>query len=101
MTTQPVLAAAPDPVVAAFMGGAAAAAWLVVALFFLRFWARTHDRLFLAFALASGLMAANQTVSVTLRVRHGEESSAYLLRLLAFLLILLAVLGKNLGGRRR
>ena len=52
-----------DPVIVAFVGGVLTAGFTVAALFFLRFWKRTGDRLFLTFAGAflffptfSGLM---------------------------------------------
>ena len=39
-----------------FLSGAVALGFFVCALFFLRFWRRTRDALFLAFALAFVLM---------------------------------------------
>jgi len=78
-----------------FVGGALCAGFLVAALFFLRFWLRTRDLLFAAFAAAFVLMGANQAVSAFAHVAHGEDSRAYLLRLAAFVLIIIAVLGKN------
>ena len=41
-----------------FLSGAVALGYLVCGLFFLRFWRRTRDSLFMAFALASGLAVA-------------------------------------------
>jgi len=43
-------------------------------------------------------MALNQTVAGFSRLAHAENSAAYLLRLAAFTLIILAVLAKN-GGK--
>lgn len=79
-----------------FFGGAIAAGYFVAAAFFLRFWARTRDGLFLAFAGAFGLMAANQSLPILLGIPREEQSGVYLLRLAAFVLIILAVLRKNL-----
>jgi hypothetical protein len=43
-------------------------------------------------------MALNQTVAGFSRYDHVENSAAYLLRLAAFALIIVAVLGKNGAG---
>ena len=87
---------APDQVIA-FWSGATAMGFLVAALFFLRFWRRTADGLFAAFAVAFVLMAANQATPVLLGLRSEEISGVYILRLAAFLLIILAILRKNFG----
>lgn len=85
---------------AAFVSGLVAMGYTVAGLFFLRFWMRTRDRFFLIFAGAFWLMALNGAVIVWLHVPKEEQSWVYLLRLAAFLLIIWAVLGKNLGGKR-
>lgn len=89
----------PDPIMVAFSAGALAAGFLAVALFFLKFWRRTKDGLFLTFALAFVLLAANQALPVLLRIPSEDQSHVYLLRLAAFVLIIAAVLQKNLGRR--
>ena len=83
-----------------FLGGLIAMGHLVASLFFLRFWARTRDLLFLAFAAAFALMALNQALVILLAVPREEQSVFFLLRLAAFLLIIAAILAKNLrpGG---
>jgi len=83
-----------------FISGLIAMSQLVASLFFLRFWGRTRDRLFLAFSAAFGLMALNQALVIMLDVPREEQSVFFLLRLAAFLLIIAAILGKNLGSRR-
>ena len=80
-----------------FTAGAMSAGYAVAGLFFLRFWWRKRDRLFAAFALAFWLMALNQVVAGFSRHEHAENSAAYLLRLAAFALIIVAVLSKNDG----
>ena len=87
----------PDPIMAAFAGGALTLGFLAVGLFFLKFWRRTGDGLFLAFAVAFALLATNQAVPVLFGVPSENQGYIYLLRLAAFLLIILAVLRKNLG----
>ncbi|OHB30854.1 MAG: hypothetical protein A2790_09300 [Phenylobacterium sp. RIFCSPHIGHO2_01_FULL_69_31] len=89
----------PDPVVAAFAAGALTLGLLAVGLFFLKFWRRTGDRLFLAFAVAFALLALNQAVPTLARIPSENQGYVYLLRLGAFLLIIAAVLRKNFGRR--
>lgn len=83
-----------DAYPADFVAGAIAMAYLVVALFFLRFWRRTRDALFLIFAVAFALLAASATAFVLAGAAR-EEGWVYLFRLAAFILIILAILGKN------
>jgi hypothetical protein len=83
-----------------FVSGALCAGFLVAGLFFLRFWIRTRDTLFAAFAAAFVLMAANQAVAAFAHVARGEDARAYLLRLVAFVLVIVAVLGKNASEDR-
>lgn len=78
------------------VAGALAAGFLVLAAFFLRFWGRTRDGLFLAFSAAFALMALNQALPVILGIPQEERGGIYLIRLAAFLLIIVAVVGKNL-----
>lgn len=86
----------PDPIMSAFAAGALTLGWLAIGVFFLKFWRRTGDGLFLAFAVAFALLAINQAVPVLFGVPSEHQGYIYLLRLAAFLLIILAVLRKNL-----
>lgn len=85
-----------DPVVVAFVGGLLTAGFAVAALFFLRFWKRTGDGLFLTFAGAFVLLAVNQAVPVILGISGEDQGYVYLLRLAGFALIILAILRKNM-----
>jgi hypothetical protein len=87
----------PDPILAAFSAGALTLGFLAVGLFFLKFWRRTGDSLFLAFAVAFALLAANQAAPILLGIPSENQAYIYLLRLAAFLLIIWAILRKNLG----
>jgi hypothetical protein len=87
-----------SPSIVLFVAGAMSAGYAIAGLFFLRFWARTRDRLFAAFAVAFWLMAMNQAVVGFSRHAHFENSTAYLLRLAAFVLIIIAVLRKSSGA---
>jgi hypothetical protein len=85
-----------------FLSGAVAFGFLVCALFFLRFWSRIGDELFLAFALAFALLGAGQAILALANIPTEEQSYLYLIRLTAFALILAAILRKNRGaGVRR
>jgi hypothetical protein len=88
-----------NPTLVAFTGGVIAMGYAVAGLFFLRFFARSRDGLFIAFAAAFALMALNQTLQVVLEIPREEQSPIFVLRLTAFLLIIGAVLAKNLRGR--
>jgi hypothetical protein len=78
-----------------FISGFLVAGYLVAGLFFLRFWKQSRDRLFALFAVAFWLLAAQR--GALAMVEHGSPDSTWLyaLRLLAFLLILAAVIDKN------
>ena len=78
-----------------FLAGAATLGYLVAAAFFVRFWRRTADRLFLAFAVAFALFALNQGLAHILRVVYEPSSFVYALRVVGFLIILAAILDKN------
>lgn len=78
--------------------GAIIMGYAVAAVFFLKFWRRTGDSLFLAFAAAFLLMAATPLLTTLLEVPREEQSPFYLLRLLAYLIIIVAIVGKS---RRR
>lgn len=79
----------------AFLSGMIAMGFAVCAAFFLRFWRRTGDMLFIVFAIAFLLLALNQTLSVILDLPLEERSPLYLLRLVAFLIIIIAIVRKN------
>lgn len=78
-----------------FVSGLITMGFLVSGLFFLRFWRRTGDMLFAAFAVAFWILATNQSMLVFLRLPLEERSWIYLLRLAAFTLIIVAVVAKN------
>jgi uncharacterized membrane protein HdeD (DUF308 family) len=78
-----------------FIMGAIAMASAVVALFFLRFWFQTRDRLFAMFALAFLLLGITRVGLALSHVDLEPQTGWYWMRLAAFLVILLAVLDKN------
>lgn len=85
-----------DPAILGFFGGALTLGFLVAALFFLKFWRRTRDPLFMTFAAAFALLAVNQALPVVFNIPREDQSAVYLLRLAGFGLIIWAILRKNL-----
>lgn len=79
--------------------GAIAMASFVVALFFLRFWRSSRDRFFLYFSLSFGIEGVHRIVSALTYDDSEDSPLHYLVRLLAYGLILWAILEKNLPAR--
>jgi hypothetical protein len=78
-----------------FLSGAITMGFVVAGLFFLRFWKRTGDTLFIAFALAFWLLGLTQSLLTFTNIPVEERSWLYLLRLAAFSLILISIWRKN------
>jgi hypothetical protein len=85
--------------VSLFISGMLATGYVVVATYFLRFWRQTGDRLFAFFAAAFALLFV-QRVALAL-ASHLVHDTAwyYLIRLLAFGLIIMAIADKNRATR--
>ena len=83
-----------------FLSGAVTMGFLVAAVFFLRFWRRTCDRFFFAFAVAFALLALNQALAQWLGAADERVMYTYLLRVLGFVIILAAIIDKNTGRTR-
>lgn len=81
-----------------FVGGATMTAALVIAVLFFRYWRSSRDRLFLMFAGAFVVFAASRLVLAFLEEDDEGRVFVYAFRMLAFLLILGAVLDKNRRG---
>lgn len=77
------------------LSGAVIMAYLAIALFFLRFWLQSRDRLFGFFALAFTLMGINGTALTLLAEDDERRYYLYLVRLFSFLLILYGIWDKN------
>lgn len=82
-----------------FVGGIITMGFLVAGLFFLKFWARSGDVLFMIFAIAFWLLAANHILLVVLDVSREEQGWLYLLRFAAFSLIVVGIIHKNMARR--
>lgn len=78
-----------------FLIGVASAGSLGVGLYFLRMWRDTRDRFFALFGLAFWVLAFNWFLLVCAEPPSEHRHYFYLLRLAAFLLIILAIVDKN------
>ena len=86
----------------AFVSGMITAGYLVASLFFVKFWRRSSEVLFLLLAGAFVLLAISQAALTLADIPREEEKSwLYLLRLAAFSLIAGAIIRKNLQRRSR
>ncbi len=84
-----------------YLAGAVTLGYFIAGAFFLRFWRKTGDRLFFAFAAAFGLLALNAAIAAFLDAGDENTVYAYALRVLGCMLILWAIVDKNLSVRRR
>lgn len=82
-----------------FLAGAIVMGFAVASLMFLKFWKRTREGLFLAFAGSFLLLGLTQALLTLGDFQDEERSWLYLLRLAAFLLILFAMWWQNRRGR--
>jgi predicted permease len=78
-----------------FVLGALVMASGVIGLFFLRFWRKTRDRLFVFFAAAFWLLGANWLLLAWVRRDEAQSALLYAIRLMAFGLILVGIWSKN------
>lgn len=77
-----------------FLSGAIMLGCAVASLFFFKFWKKTRDRLFMFFGVAFAILSIERIV--LLLMSAGESNTAiYLMRLLAFALIIISIVDKN------
>ncbi|MDB5689030.1 MAG: hypothetical protein JWL91_906 [Sphingomonas bacterium] len=81
-----------------FLTGAVTFGFAAAALFFLRFWTRTRDELFLAFAAAFLLLAIQAGFALAV-IDVEDRAWIYLIRLAAFMLIIVAIIRTNTRGK--
>lgn len=80
-----------------FMSSAIATLCFVAALFFVRYWRSSRDKLFLWFAFSFALEGANRTAMTLAGQLSEAEPIHYSIRALSFILIAFAVIQKNAG----
>lgn len=82
----------------AMLAGAILVSAWAISVFFLRFLRKTHDRLFAFFAAAFLLLGVERIAILALASE--VQAFVYLIRLFAFVLILLAIVDKNRRGEK-
>jgi hypothetical protein len=82
-----------------FISGVVTAGFLIAALFFFRFWKRTSDSLFAYFGISFLLFAAGQATAVFWGTPQDDKVWVFLVRLVGFILLLIAIVGKNRKSR--
>jgi hypothetical protein len=78
-----------------FVDGASCLACAAIALFFLRFWRLSGDRLLGFFGLAFVMLAVNRIALAALDDSGEADAFVYVARAVAFALIVVAILDKN------
>jgi hypothetical protein len=82
-----------------FLQGVSAAGAWAAGLFFLRFWREHRDRLFAFFGVAFWLMGLSWALLALIDPVEDRRPYIYGLRLVAFLLIIVAIFDKNRASR--
>ena len=78
-----------------FIHGAVAMGCVIVALFFLRFWQQSRDTLLLWFSAAFTVLAVSYVLLGLVTFATEWRVYIFMLRLMAFSLILFAIIDKN------
>ena len=78
-----------------FLWGASTLGCWVIALFFLKYWMRTRDRLFLFFSAAFWIMSVNWIALAVLSPAQESRHWIFVIRVVAFACIILGILAKN------
>ena len=78
-----------------FLHGAMAMGCAAICLFFVRFSLRTGDRLFAFLAASFGLLTVERLLLAMVPVADERRPFVYIVRLIAFVLIIIGVLDKN------
>ena len=78
-----------------FLSGAIMLGFLAIGFFFFRFWRKIKDSLFAVFAIAFWLLAVERIVLLETKPEDEIRPFVYLIRFLAFMLILTGFFLKN------
>lgn len=87
------------PSIELFFLGAVAAMFIIAGVFFLRFWRESRDSFFLAFAISFLIRGLNNFQRVFMPHPNVGDTWNYVIDLCSSLLILIAILRKNLGHK--
>jgi hypothetical protein len=77
------------------LSGILVAEYAAVALFFAKFWVKSRDRLFLMFSCAFVVLAVQRLAIALTQEILEQQAPLYLLRLAAFVVIIIAIGDKN------
>lgn len=83
-----------------FLSGLIVTLSLGIATFQLRYWVRSKDRLFLFFAVSFALMAVNRTALSIVADESETRTYLYVVRLIAFILIIVGIFDKNRRAKK-
>lgn len=83
------------------LSGATAFASLLASVYFLKFWRRTADTLFLFFAAAFAIDAVARFVLAVVQATNASEPVYFIPRLITYSLIVLSIVGKNALPKKR
>ena len=78
-----------------FIAGMLTSAYAVAGVFFLRFWVTSKDRLFAIFATSFFVLGLQRVALVAASRNEMDTTWIYVIRLVAFLLIIFAIIDKN------
>jgi uncharacterized membrane protein YedE/YeeE len=79
--------------------GALIAGYLLAGLYFFKFWKASRDALFIWFATAFWLLAGQRLLLSLSRAPVEDQIQLFVVRLVAYLLFLIAIVNKNLKER--
>ncbi len=79
----------------AYLAGAFMMASIVAGLLFQHFWQQTGDKFFRSFSIAFWLLAIERVAYLLLNAKYEDRSFIYLIRFVAYIVIILAILNKN------
>jgi uncharacterized membrane protein HdeD (DUF308 family) len=85
--------------ISGFLLGVISTFSVIAGVFFVRFWRETRDSFFLAFAVFFFVEAGNRVALLFLSRPNEGSPWIYVIRLVALLIILAAILHKNYGPR--
>lgn len=88
-----------------FLNGAVFFGNLVIALLFLRFYRKSRDRFFVFFSVAFAALAVHRAMFLAFKtfddMEEQNSSWLYVIRLAAYVLIIVAILDKNHAAKRQ
>lgn len=85
----------PMTTTAAFLVGAITMASFIIGLFFIKFYRRTRDRLLLLFGNAFLLLGLERLFLMGVPLENEARSFIYMIRLMAFTMIIVGIVLKN------